>query len=283
MDDAELIRQFEARTLPFSEWRHATHIRVAWNYLTRHPYLEALRRIREGIKAYNAANKVEETELFGFHETITEAWARILSDLIARFPPCADSDAFLKEQPQAAARTLLRCYYSRERIVTPQAKQRFVEPDLAPLPVVRPAAEIALPVRRADACDLDALAALNPGLRQDNHGTARTLRSLASGTLLVACEGERVVGYLALDHQFFGRAFVEYLLVHPDARRRGHGLALMRAAAKLAGSSPLFTSTNRSNAPMQALLTKLGFSRCGEVDQLDPSDPELFYVLQPRP
>ena len=57
MDDETLIRAFEARTLPFSEWRHATHIRVAWNYVTRYPFDEALLCVRRGIAAYNAATR----------------------------------------------------------------------------------------------------------------------------------------------------------------------------------------------------------------------------------
>jgi hypothetical protein len=54
----------------------------------------------------------------------------------------------------------------------------------------------------------------------------------------------------------------------------------MRAAVGLYEGAKLFTSTNRSNLPMQALLAKLGFVQCGEVNELDPGDPELFFVLK---
>ena len=30
---------------------------------------------------------------------------------------------------------------------------------------------------------------------------------------------------------------------------------------------------------MRALLDRLGWMRCGWIDQLDPGDPELIYVL----
>lgn len=277
MDDTTLLRQFESRELPFSEWRHAVHIRVAWIYLTRHPFPEALLRIRQGIRAYNAHNRVEETPLAGFHETITEAWARVVADLIARFGAGPDSGSFLNEHPHVAAKTLLRSFYSRERILTPEAKQRFVSADRAPLPEI--VAPLHGPVRRASAADLPALLALWPSLARDDRGTARTLRALAAGTVLVSCEGTEAAGMLALDYQFFDRAFVDRLAVRPQSRRRGHGLALVRAAIGLCESAALFTSTNRSNLPMQALLRKLGFSPCGEVDQLDPGDPECFFVL----
>jgi ribosomal protein S18 acetylase RimI-like enzyme len=272
MDDETLMR-------PFDQWRHATHIRVAWNYLRRHAYPEALGRIRRGIKAYNAHNNVAETELFGFHETITEAWMRVVADVIARHGAGPDSESFLKENPHVGSRTLLRCYYSRERLVTPEAKQRFVLPDRAPLPWPPGQSKVAAGARRATPADLCALFELNAGLGRDDRGTARAFRALADGTLLVAREGERVVGYLMMDYQFFDRAFVDYLTVAPNARRRGHGLALMRAAIDLCESTKLFTSTNRSNEPMQALLGRLGFTQCGEVNELDPGDPEWFFVL----
>ena len=37
-------------------------------------------------------------------------------------------------------------------------------------------------------------------------------------------------------------------------------------------------STNRSNVPMQNLLTSEGFVHAGTVEGLDDGDPELFYL-----
>jgi ribosomal protein S18 acetylase RimI-like enzyme len=280
MDDVTLIREFEARTLPFSEWRHATHIRVAWSYVTRYPFDEALARVRRGIAAYNAANKVNETELYGYHETITEAWLRVVADHVARYGACANSEAFLIEQPHLAAKSLLRVFYSRERVVTPEAKRGFVSPDRAPLPamVLRPPADSRL--QRAASADLPALIALNPRLARDGHETARLLRALADGNVLVADGEGRVVGFVAFDYMFFDRGFINYLTVHADRRRQGLGTALTRAAAEACTTHEVFTSTNQSNEPMQALLAKLGYSRCGHADQLDSGDPEWFYVLR---
>lgn len=134
MDDATLLAAFEARTLPFVEWRHATHIRVAHCYLTRHPFDEAVRRMRAGIQAYNQANAVPEGPLMGYHETITQAWLQIVAVTIREQGAGADSADFLAQQPHLGHRTLLRCFYSKARIMSPEAKGGFVQPDLAPLP-----------------------------------------------------------------------------------------------------------------------------------------------------
>ena len=42
-------------------------------------------------------------------------------------------------------------------------------------------------------------------------------------------------------------------------------------------TAKLFTSTNQSNAPMQALLNKLGYRQSGFIENLDEGDPELIY------
>ena len=37
---------FESQTLPFEDWTHEAHIRMAWNYLRQHPLPEAERLIK---------------------------------------------------------------------------------------------------------------------------------------------------------------------------------------------------------------------------------------------
>jgi len=133
-DDAAFIAAFEDRTLPFSEWCHPAHIRMAWIYLTRHGFEGALARAREGIKAYNAANRVVDAPLSGYHETITQAWLRVVQATIRGQDPCATSMEFLEAHPHLRVRTLLRVFYSKARMLSPEAKGEFLSPDLTALP-----------------------------------------------------------------------------------------------------------------------------------------------------
>ena len=133
-NDTSFIEAFESRTLPFAEWVHSAHIRMAWIYLTRHGFDGALTRAREGIKAYNQANKVVDAPLSGYHETITQAWLRVVNATIRGQDPCATSMEFLEAQPHLRARTLLRVFYSKTRMLSPQAKTEFLPSDLAALP-----------------------------------------------------------------------------------------------------------------------------------------------------
>jgi hypothetical protein len=139
MDDAEFLRQFEARTLPFEQWTHRAHVKVAFLYLRDHPFDEALARVRAGIKAYNAANQVPEGPTSGYNETTTVAFVTLVAATMRAYGntfPTPDAERFCETHPQLMTRHALRLFYSPERRMHPEAKARFVEPDLAPLPRV---------------------------------------------------------------------------------------------------------------------------------------------------
>jgi hypothetical protein len=128
------LQAFEHQEIPLEQWDHRAHLRVAVSYLLRYPFDEALCRMRSGIQDYNSAMGVEDSPTSGYHETITQAWLHILATMLRQYGPSSAADEFLDEHPQLAQKTLLRLFYSRERVMSPEAKQRFVEPDLAPLP-----------------------------------------------------------------------------------------------------------------------------------------------------
>jgi ribosomal protein S18 acetylase RimI-like enzyme len=133
-------------------------------------------------------------------------------------------------------------------------------------------------IRPAARDDLDEMVAADGGARGDP-GRREFLRSaIADGNALVAVVSDTLAGYAVLDHSFYGNAFLALLVVRADSRRRGFGTALLRAAEARARTPKLFTSTNASNRPMQALLEAAGYERSGVIENLDPGDPELVYV-----
>jgi hypothetical protein len=139
VEDHELLRQFEQRTLPFKQWTHRAHVKVAFLYLRSHPFDEALARMRAGVKAYNAANNVPEGPQRGYNETTTHAFMRLVDATMRAYGemfPTPDADSFCDTHPQLLSKHVLRLFYSPQRRGQPEAKTRFVEPDLAPLPRV---------------------------------------------------------------------------------------------------------------------------------------------------
>jgi len=135
-DDA-FLREFETCSIALESWSHRCHVRMAYLYLSRHGYADGLRRVRDGINALNASHgdKIPKDQVDrGYHETLTVAWARIIDATIRRWGAGADFEAFAAEHPHLLQKRLTRLFYSRERMMTWEAKRGFVEPDLLPLP-----------------------------------------------------------------------------------------------------------------------------------------------------
>ena len=131
MTDQEFLDAFERCTLPKEQWTHSAHIRMAWLYLREQPYEIAITKIREGIQKYNASmgNSI------GYHETVTCLYARLVRDRMRTigatswevFAQGCD-DLFDRKSPPSLK------YYRKETLELPEARARFIEPDLQPLP-----------------------------------------------------------------------------------------------------------------------------------------------------
>jgi hypothetical protein len=131
MSDEEFLRSFEECTLPKAEWTHAAHLRMAWIYLRRHPFEEALARARAGIQKYNASQGSK-----GYRETITQFFMRMISHRLGAGAGALSFDEFLASnqdlyRPEISVR---RKHYSDQVWLSERAKAEFVPPDLLPLP-----------------------------------------------------------------------------------------------------------------------------------------------------
>jgi hypothetical protein len=125
-DDAFLAR-FEAGSL--QSFDHRDHLRVAFAYARRGGVEHAVDRARRGLRHLTAAHGEPER----YHETLTTAWARVIAHHALAHTD-RGFDAFLAAHPRLLDRELLLAHYSRERLFSPTARARFVEPDLEPLP-----------------------------------------------------------------------------------------------------------------------------------------------------
>lgn len=157
MTDDEFLLAFEQCAFTRPEWTHEAHVRMAWLYLWRRPFTEALDSIRRGIRRLNerigqppathrapnrrrcTAARFQSGDPNGYHETITVALPRIIGDRIRRgedYPAFRDrnQDLFDRKLP------VLFRYYSPALLWSPEARRRFEEPDIRELPAVNCAA-----------------------------------------------------------------------------------------------------------------------------------------------
>ncbi len=100
MDDETFLKQFESAAWPKAEWHHRQHIKVAYLDLRRYPLETATVKIREGIKVYNTAHNVEDTLLSGYHDTMTQAWLRLVHFTLCEYGPAENADVFFEQHPQ---------------------------------------------------------------------------------------------------------------------------------------------------------------------------------------
>lgn len=70
-----------------------------------------------------------------FHETITMAWSTLLAHHVARAPEQGFAE-LLAAEPGIARKGFLFTYYTRDLLLSDEARAGWVAPDLAPLPGV---------------------------------------------------------------------------------------------------------------------------------------------------
>ena len=131
IDDDTLWWTFCDRTLGHAEWTHTAHLRMAWLHLARYPLDEAHLRMRVGIIRLNLAHGLVETEVRGYHETLTRVWL-VLVRAARRRLQHADSASFLESH--GIDRNVPLRFYSRERLFSVAARAIYLPPDLAELP-----------------------------------------------------------------------------------------------------------------------------------------------------
>jgi hypothetical protein len=132
----ELLTSFRSCTLPRDAWTHLAHLRVgAWH--VHHLGAEtALASLRAGIRRLNDSHGTVNSAHSGYHETITAAYVRLIDLFLATFAagvPFDERLAALGASPLGDDRSILLRYWSRERLMSPEARSAWLAPDLAPL------------------------------------------------------------------------------------------------------------------------------------------------------
>ncbi len=134
-DVVTLVQQFEACTLPRTEWNHPAHLIIALWYLSQFSLTEATVCIRTGIQRYNRWNGIETTKNSGYHETLTFFWVAIARRFLAAAGPNTSISTLANDfiLLYGDRKSLFREYYSNELVMSWEARQSWVAPDLKPL------------------------------------------------------------------------------------------------------------------------------------------------------
>lgn len=130
-----LVARFLDCSLPCAQWTHRAHLTVGLWHARQYPPDEALARVRAGIQRYNAACGTPNTEARGYHETLTCFYMHLIGRYLAEVVDRSDWTAVTNHLvDRYGSRDLPLRFYSRERLMSSEARARWVPPDLRPLP-----------------------------------------------------------------------------------------------------------------------------------------------------
>jgi hypothetical protein len=127
MTDAEILRmidQFERCMLPKEAFHHCDHLTVAVVYLYTADLETAIDRMRSSLKRFAAHHKVSGL----YHETLTRFWLEQVERRLDRARCLSESAQVI--HAELNDKNLPFEYYSRERLHSAEAKQKWLAPDL---------------------------------------------------------------------------------------------------------------------------------------------------------
>ncbi|HXG63628.1 MAG TPA: hypothetical protein VNO70_00885 [Blastocatellia bacterium] len=129
-----LVSAFESCTIPPEKWNHHAHLIVAMWYLLLSSEEEAIERMRNGLLRFLDAHGIQTTRERGYHETITKFWIHAVRRYLLSMRENCPIGVLVKGMLERLGdKNLPFAYYSRERLLSWEARQNWIEPDLKSL------------------------------------------------------------------------------------------------------------------------------------------------------
>ena len=125
-----------ACTLPKSEWTHEAHLAATTWLLTRRPDIAVDKVLPGIIRRYNESVGGVNDDTQGYHETITRAFLHGARLFLAEADASDPLHGLVNElllSPMGRRDWPLR-FYSRDRLLSVDARRDFIRPDVAALP-----------------------------------------------------------------------------------------------------------------------------------------------------
>ncbi|WP_233840506.1 hypothetical protein [Dyella sp. 2HG41-7] len=123
-DSTPLLDAFLKHKLELAHFRHVDHLRVGFELLKRHDFLTAASLFCNALKTMTASAGLGRV----YHETISVAFLSLIAERMQR-----DSDAdfaqFQERNADLLDKSVLKRWYSDERLRSDAARQTFVLPE----------------------------------------------------------------------------------------------------------------------------------------------------------
>lgn len=118
---------------PENDWKHREHCIATLGLILFHPELQLDQELPGIIQRYNVAHGGKNTDTSGYHHTMTLLYLHAIRHFLHELPPStppADAARALLQSPIGNKEYPLR-YYSRERLLSKEARCTWMDPDRA--------------------------------------------------------------------------------------------------------------------------------------------------------
>ena len=125
-----------ARTLPRPEWTHEAHLAATTYLILKHPEIDLDKELPGLIRLYNESVGGVNDDTQGYHDTITRAFLRGVRLFLEEADisrPIHELANELLMSPMGRRDWPLR-FWSKDRLMSVEARRGFVPPDLAAMP-----------------------------------------------------------------------------------------------------------------------------------------------------
>ncbi len=129
--DQKFLALFESCKIPPAEFNHRAHLRLAYIYLTEYDIETAYHKMSEAIQSFLEYNGVD---LSKYHVTMTRTWILAVRYFMEATSSAGSADSFIEQNPKMLDSKIMMTHYSAEVLFSDEARTRFVEPDLDPIP-----------------------------------------------------------------------------------------------------------------------------------------------------
>jgi hypothetical protein len=128
-DGETAVRAFEAGEIDPQHFNHAAHVHIAWCYLQQFPTAMAIAKFTSALRSLTERLGVPQK----YHETMSWFFVIVIADRLAHAPG-GDWESFKRDNRDLfeGGAELVRRHYTKARLDSAEARQRFLLPDVTP-------------------------------------------------------------------------------------------------------------------------------------------------------
>lgn len=131
-EDNEFKKQVETCKFDVQDFNHRAHLRLAYIYLTQNDKDTAINNMRATLLRLLRHVGIDPSQKY--HETLTKAWILAVHHFINNTEKSNSADDFIDQNPIMLDSKIMMTHYSAELLFTDNAKSKFVQPNLDPIP-----------------------------------------------------------------------------------------------------------------------------------------------------